>query len=174
MKTLKFLLLVATIFTMSACSSDDDGGGAPAQTELTTANIAGTYAITYYAGRSETSATAQGSTVVIQTEEYSGDTFTNAIATFNADGTYVLSGDYRETYTITVTGQAPVTETEIIPLDDAGTFSVNNTSRTITLDGDVLEVLFFNGTNLNIMGSDSETDQGFTYTDEFEYRLEKM
>ena len=172
MKTLKFFLFVATIFTLSACSSDDDNG--PAQAELTTANIAGSYEILYYAGNGETSATAQGATVIIETETYSGDTFTNATATFNNDGTYELSGSFRETSTSTVTGQAPVTETEIITLTETGNYSVNNTSRTITLDGEVYDVLNFNGSNLNIMLSNTETDQGFTYTDNFELRMVKM
>lgn len=173
MKTLKFFLFVATIFTLSACSSDDDNGG-PVQIALTVDNLTGTFEFTFYEGMAQTTTTAQGSTVVIETETYSGDTFTNARVTFNDDGTYELSGSYRETSTITVTGQSPMTEMEIVTFDHTGTYSVNTESRTINFDGDVQDVTYFDGSNLTLRGEDTETSGGFTYTDSFEYRLVKM
>ncbi len=174
MKFLKFFLFTAAILTVAACSSDDDSS--TPVLELNNTNLAGSYDITYYVGSSESSITASdGSTVVTETETYSGDTFTNAVIAFNADGTFSITGSYRETYTTTVTGQDPETDSEIVTLDEAGSYTTNNTSRTITFDGeDILDVIVFDGTNLTLRGSFMETFEGVTYKDEFEYRAVKQ
>ncbi|MDT0558513.1 hypothetical protein RM697_07645 [Ichthyenterobacterium sp. W332] len=171
MKIFKFFLFTITIATLSACSSDDG----PASVELTNENLAGSFAITFYQGSSETTVQAtDGSIVVTESDTYFGETFTNAIVTFNADGTYSLMGSYVEVYTVTVTGQAPETNEEIVMLDESGTYSVDNTSRTINLDGGIVDVTLFDGTNLYFTGNYSETFGDFTETGQFEYRMVKQ
>ena len=177
MKILKFFLLAITIVSFTACSSDDDNNDEDdvVLVELTNANAAGTYDIIYYAGSSETSVTAAGGvSVVISTEVYSGDTFTDAEFTLDLNGNYAFSGSYRETYTLTVTGQAPVTTMEIDDFTDSGFYSLNNLERTISLDGDVSNVTQFDGTNLRIIGSFTDTIGNETEVDTFEYRLVKQ
>ncbi|WP_431133835.1 hypothetical protein [Psychroserpens mesophilus] len=177
MKILKFFLFAMAIVSFSACSSDDDSNDdqGPVEIVLNNDNLVGTYEIIYYAGSGQTSVTATGGvTVVTETDVYSGDVFTNAMLTFNTDGTYAFSGSYVETYTVTVTGQAPETQQGVVNLDETGTFGFNNANRTITLNGELYNVTFFNETNLNMTNSYEETFQGITETDSFEFRLEKQ
>ncbi|WP_456438542.1 hypothetical protein [Psychroserpens sp.] len=176
MKILKFFLVLITIVSFMACSSDDDSSDEDdvVLVELTSANAAGTYDIIYYAGSSETSVTTGGISVVISTEVYSGDTFTDAELTLDLNGNYAFSGSYRETFTLTITGQAPVTDLEIEDFDDSGFYSLNNLDRTISLDGDVSNVTQFDGTNLIIIGSFTDIIGGETEVDTFEYRLVKQ
>ncbi|WP_296311233.1 hypothetical protein [Winogradskyella sp. UBA3174] len=174
MKILKFFLFTAAILTFAACSSDDDV--TTPVVELTNANLAGTYEIVFYEGSYTTTTEASnGSTVLVESETFTTDTFTNATFTFNEDGTYASSGNYRVTYVLTIAGQAPETEIEIEQFDSDGTFTTNNTSRTITFDFDsIADVLLFDGTLLNIMGGDVDVFQGNTETDEFEIRLVRI
>jgi hypothetical protein len=175
MKILKFFLFTAAILSLAACSSDDDNGG-PTVLELNNANLAGTYEVVFFEGSSTvTTQASNGSTVLVETETFTTDTFTNAIFTFDQSGTYSASGNYRITYVLTIAGQAPETETEIESFDTDGTYTTNNTNRTITFDMDAIEdVTLFNATQLNITGGDIDTFEGETYTDEFEIRLVRM
>ncbi len=174
MKTLKFFLFVATIFTLSACSSDDDNGG-PVQVALTIDNLTGTFEFTYYEGMTETTGTVQGNTVTLATTTYFGDTFTNARTMFNSDGTYENSGSFRITTTTNVMGQDPMTESEIITIIDSGDYVVNTEGRTISFDGNLTEVIYFDGTNLSIRTTDNYTDENDNDVSETaEYRLVKM
>lgn len=172
MKLINFFLMATVVLTLSSCSSDDDGNTV---IELTNASIAGTYELTYFEGSSEYSVvTSNGSVVVTEFETFTADTFTNATYTFNEDGTYVSSGSFRITYEITVTGEDTDTESLIESLDDSGTYSVNTTSKTITIDGDVNDVKIFNGDKLTITGTDTDVFEGETEVFSFEIRLQKQ
>lgn len=173
MKFLKLFLFTALIVSITACSSDDDG---PVSVELTNANLAGTYNITFLEGSSQSSVvTESGNTVVTETETNSGDTFTNAIIVFSAAGTYTVSGNYRETRTVTVTGQSPQTEQEIVTLDESSTYSTNNTNRTITFDDDTVnDVTLFDGTNLHFSESYTDSFESSTAVGEIRVRLVKQ
>ncbi|WP_299110827.1 hypothetical protein [uncultured Winogradskyella sp.] len=175
MKLLKSFLLIIILVSFSACSSDDDGGGSNS-VELTIENLVGTYEVTFLRGSSETSVTAtDGSTVVTETEEREGDTFTNAIFVFNANGTYTTSGNFRETSTVTITGQSPETESEIVSIDDSGTYSVNTESRTIIFDSDEInDVTRFNGTELRIVENYIDSFESFNEVGIVEIRMTKL
>jgi hypothetical protein len=175
MKFLKFFLFTATLITVVACSSDDDGGG-PTVIELNNANLAGTYEVTFYEGSVISTITASdGSNVVLETETFTTDTFSDAEFTFNEDGTYTGSGNYRITYVLTISGQAPETETDIESFDTQGSYSLNSTTRTITFDFDSVEdVTFFDGNSLTIKGGDVDTFEGITDTEEYEIRLVRI
>ncbi len=176
MKILKFFLLAFTLVAFVSCSSDDDSSGDDVMVvELTNANLAGTYAITFYAGSSVTTVTAtDGSSVVTERENYSGDTFTDAIFVFNENGTFSASGSYRENSTLMVTGQAPQSDSVIVNIDLSGSYSLNNATRTITIDGQTFDVNTFNGTNLKVTGTVIETSGNTTVEDSFEYRFVKL
>lgn len=168
MKILKFFLVVAVLFTITACSSDDDSS----RVELTSENFVGTYNVVFFEGESEE--TDAGSGVVVSRESFEGDTFTNAVFVFNNDGTYSSSGSYRLTTVERVTGQSSETTTEIEEFDSSGTYSLNTESRTITFDGDISDVTRFNGVNLTIETTNTETEDGDTITEEIEIRLVKQ
>jgi hypothetical protein len=159
MKFLKLFLFTALIVSITACSSDDDDG--PVPVELTNGNLAGTYNITFLEGSSQSSVVTESGT--------------NAIIVFSAAGTYTVSGNYRETLTVTVTGQSPQTEQEIVTLDTSSTYSTNNTNRTITFDDDTVNnVTLFDGTNLHFSQSYTETFESSTVVGEVRVRLVKQ
>ncbi|WP_299361594.1 hypothetical protein [Winogradskyella sp.] len=174
MKLLKSFLLIIVLVAFSACSSDDDNG--PTNIELTIENLTGTYELIYLRGSSQTTITAtDGTTVVTETDVWEGDTFTNTVYEFNADGTYTTSGSFVETYTITVTGQSPETDSEIVDIESSGTYTVNTQNRTINFDGDEIgEVTLFNGTELRVVENYTETSDSFTETGTIEIRLIKQ
>jgi len=169
MKNFKLFLITILTLGLTACSSDDDNN----TVVLDLATIAGTYDVVFYEGSEiETDA---GTSVVVKRSEFTTDTFTNTIYTFNSNGTFSRSGSFRITETETVTGQNSTTSSEIDSFDDVNVaFSVNTTSRTITLDGEVYDVTQFNGTNLRFTIMDSETVNGNIVTEEVEYRLVKQ
>ena len=175
MKILKFLLLAITIVSFTACSSDDSNDEGVVSVKLTNANIAGTYEVALYEGEKVTSVTATGgTTVVTERQTYSGNTFTDFIFAFNVDGTYTTTGSYVRKTKINVTGQTPVTIEEVEIVDESGTYNLNNANRTITLDGEVLNVDAFNGTKLNVSGSSEEIFQSITEANTFRYKLRKL
>lgn len=175
MKILKFFLLAITIVSFTACSSSDDSSDGVVSVKLTNANLAGDYELVLYEGEIVTSVTATGgATVVTERETFSGETFTNAIFSFNADGTYIFSGSYVRKTKVNVTGQSPVTTEEVVTIDESGFYSLNNANRTISLDGDVADVDLFNGTKLKVSGSSEETFQGTTESETFRYKFIKL
>lgn len=166
MKILRFFLFTAALLTITACSDDD----APLL-ELTNANVAGTYEVVFLELNATVTTQLNGTTVEAGTIEAVGDTFTNAIFTFNADGTYMSSGSYRVTTTINPSQGATTTDSEIESFDDQGTYSVNDVNRTITLDGETASVTLFNTNNLRIVGEDVEVEDGNTITSTSEIRF---
>ena len=174
MKILKLCVFALAVFTLSACSSDDDNP-TPA-IELNNTNLEGNYELVHLSGSSEISVTTSGASVVVETETYTGDTFTNARVNFNANGTYNFEGSYRETTVTTITGQSPETESEIVNFDQStGNYVTNNTSRTITLDGDIIyDVTLFDGVNLHLTENYTESFNNSTETGEVTIRLRKL
>ncbi len=172
MKTLKLFVLAIAVITLSACSSDDDSS--TPVVELTNANLAGTYELIFYEDfYEETETASDGSAVVVETETCVGDTFTNAILTFNSDGTFVTSGNYREVCNLTINGQTS-TEQDIVPFDSSGSYSVNDTNRTIAFDGFINDVVLFDGTNLYLTSMQVETFDDETFRFEVEVRFRKQ
>lgn len=172
MKILKLCVCALAVFTITACSSDDDSS--TPVVELTIANLTGTYELTFYEDfYEETETASNGSVVVIETETCVGDTFTNAIVTFNSDGTFMTSGNYREVCDFTANGQT-TTENDIVPFDSSGSYSANDTSRTIAFNGFVNNVVLFDGTNLYLTSTEVETIDDETYRFETEVRFRKQ
>ena len=169
MKILKFFLFTAALFIITACSSDD----APAF-ELNNANVAGTYNVVFLESEIIVTTEFSGSTIVAGTIEAVADTFTNAVFTFNEDGTYSSTGSYRITTTIDPAEGPTTTESIIESFDDEGTYSTNNSARTITIDGDTGTVTLFNSSNLRVIVDDVFTEDGSTFTSKSEIRLERQ
>ena len=172
MKTLKLFVLAIAVITLSACSSDDDSS--TPVVELTNANLAGTYELIFFEDFYERSETASdGSAVIIETETCVGDTFTNAILTLNTDGTFVTSGNFREVCQLTINSQTTSDES-IVTFDSSGSFTANDSSRTISISGVINDVTVFDGTNLYLTSEEVDTNGSETERYETEVRFRKQ
>ncbi len=170
MKNFKLFFLLTLAVAFSSCGNDDDG---PSVIELTNENFAGTYEITFLETEYVvTGVASNGSEVIIETEIEKGDTFTDAIFVFNTNGTYTTSGGYRATYTLTVNGDSE-TDSEIVTLNDAGTYSLNASNKTITIDGEPANIVSFDGTKMVLTAEIVETFNEETTTINTEIRLVK-
>tara|TARA_B110000003_G_scaffold172618_1_gene172219 strand:- start:61250 stop:61780 length:531 start_codon:yes stop_codon:yes gene_type:complete len=159
MKTLKFILSLLMLVTLNSCTDNTSD----TQLDLSNENIAGIYNISSLNIDTETSATTSGITVTVLNTSSTGDTFQVEFI-FNEDGTYMLSGQLRIVSTITPIGESPVTDEEIIVVNDAGTYSINATDNTIsfmTQDNAFVEGTFnvsvFNNTTVSLNQQVEET-----------------
>lgn len=171
MKITKLIFLFALVAATVSCSKNDDDNG-PEPYNLTNANLAGAYKISALSINSTSTTNVSGTTVTVATATMVGDTFQVNIS-FKENGTYTATGQYRIVTTITPTGQDPIIEEEILVVDSAGTYSLNDVNQTIRLnnnDDEFLEGLFdvtlFNATNFNLAQEDVMTEGGITTSSE--------
>jgi len=153
MKPTKILLIFLMTLTVLSCKKDDNGGGSSFL--LTNANLAGIYNMALLFATIDQTIDVNGIPVDSNiTAE--GSTFQLDII-FNEDGTYTAEGQYLLTTTTTAAGQTE-TDTEIIVLDEGGTYSLNANTQTIFLSGSggelgsgTFDITLFNETQLQIM-----------------------
>jgi hypothetical protein len=161
MKKIKFILFLCLSATLLSCGDDD----APAFT-LINANIAGTYNISSLESEEKaTTTTPSGATVENYTIKAVADSFTDVNFILNANGTYTAKGGFRIVTTETSTGNSPVSNTEIVVFDAAGTYTLNASSRTIIFNqtsGDFIEdefkIVTYNEKTVNISQEEIEVD----------------
>ena len=171
MKFSKILLLLVIAVSIVSCKSDDDGVVA---FTLSNTNIAGTHALNFFLVNLDQSLEFNGIPVTSNTSIV-GDTF-QVTAVFGDNGTYTISGQYRIVATVTVGGISE-TDTEIIVLDDSGTYQINTTDQTITMSGlnelgdGVFDVELFNETEFRLTQTISETTPDITSTTTTELRF---
>jgi len=152
MKIFKLLIIAIAVTTLSSCSSDDDSP----RVELTLENVAGTYQITLLNTSFELSRTASnGEEVVIETETCEGDTFNSTRLILNADGTFTTTGSYREICELRIDGNTTTEDPEIVPFENSGSYSVNDTNNTFTLGGLVSDVVRFDDNRLYLLRSET-------------------
>jgi hypothetical protein len=157
MRILKKIFLFSFIFLMFACKSDDEGN----QFLLSYENLAGLYDLVYLNGNIETTIEIQGIPVTAVTI-IEGSTF-QVDATFNQNGTYSLEGEYLVTITTTAGGSTE-TDSEIIVVDDTGTFQIDANEQTITITSSVdeldgtFDVTLFNENQLRLVQEESYTE----------------
>ena len=170
MKTLRKLLVVSIIFLLFACKSDDDGD----QYLLSYENLAGLYDMVLFNGNIETTVEIQGIPVTAVTTIV-GDTF-QVDADFKQNGTYTIEGEYRVTITTTAGGNTE-TDTEIIVINDTGTYSINANDQTVTITSDLddfdgtFDVTLFNETQLRLVQEESTVVDGATVDSIIEIRF---
>lgn len=166
MKLLKSFLILFIAISITSCSSDDDNSF-----ELSAANLAGTFKITAYTSVETESATSSaGVTTELSKNTIVGDTFTNMVVTLNTGGTFTAKGSFRVNSTVTPTPEDGQKDAEIVTLDSEGTYSLNLTSKTISLidtsgDGYVngtFEIKTFNVDKLIIKKETDVTTGGIT------------
>jgi hypothetical protein len=179
MKLLKSLFVLFVVVSLVSCSSDDsidplldtDGDGVVDIDDLCP-NIPGTiidqgcYLLTNInLSTGPTYSTTLRNTSETQTTNVNGLEIISEITKvggifqlgtiFSEDGTFVINGEYLETYVITVSGIVTAEDVEIITFDNVeGIYSVNNNLMTINLDGETYSVTLFNESEL-IMTSES-------------------
>jgi hypothetical protein len=170
MKYIKKLFLFSFIFLIFACNSDDDGN----QFLLNNENIAGLYDMVFFNGNIETTVEIQGIPVTAVTTIV-GDTF-QVDVNFTQNGTYSIEGEYRITTTTTAGGNTE-TDTEIVLVNDAGTYQTDANEQTITLtsnfdefDG-IFDVTLFNETQVRMVQEESTVVDGADVDSIIELRL---
>ena len=167
MKLLKFLVVLVMIFSLNACSSDEDSD----QYVLNNTNLsAGSYDLTYF--NSYTTATVDINGLEIISEfSATGETFQYTI-TFFEDGTYIADGQYVVNETTTVAGQITEQDTYIVDEDnEQGTYVANNDAMQLVMDDDVFDVILFNANELRISLNNIYTEEGVDFLQTGEIRL---
>lgn len=177
MKSTKLLLIFILSFSILSCNknSDDDGG---TSFLLSAENLAGTHALTFLDIDIEETTEING-IPVMSTITIIGSTFQVEMI-FQENGTYSIEGQYLQTTTVTVAGQTE-TDTEIIVLDEGGTYSLDANEQTIFLSGSggeleagTFEVTVFNETDFRFVQHE-EIVTTLTNTDIFsEFRFERL
>ncbi len=148
MKLSKLILLMLLAIATVSCSNDDDGAE---PFLLTKRNLAGNYKTQLLTVHIEQTFTVNNAPILSVTD-IAGDTF-QVNTTFYEDGTFTRVGNFRILTTIT-TGPIVNTESEIITVDETGTYVIGPTGNTITLrqngDSQTFDVKLFNETKLNL------------------------
>lgn len=112
---------------------------------------------------------------ILSVTDIEGDTFqVNTI--FHPDGTFTRVGNFRIVTTVTTSGQTNTTS-EIITVDEAGTYVINITSNTITLSQEggsqTFNVKLFSETKLNLERNSSDPIDGVPTTAIFKINLSR-
>ena len=167
MKLLKNLVVLVMIFSLNACSSDEDSD----QYVLNNTDLsAGNYDLTYF--NSYTTATVDINGLEIISEfSATGETFQYTI-TFFEDGTYIADGQYVVNETTTVAGQITEQDTYIVDDDnEQGTYVANNDGMQLVMDDDVFDVILFNANELRISLNNIYTEEGVDFLQTGEIRM---
>ncbi len=171
MKLLKPLFVLMLIISLVSCSSDDDNN----QFLLNNSNLKGLYEIKHFES-TEVKTTIVDGFEVEKTTTSAGDTF-EVDFTFTENGTYNVDGLFRDVFTVVVNGVLDEDESgsDIIEINnEGGTYSTNDTSMTIVLDGEVYDVTLFNENEIRFTFEEMWEENGsdFIYTEEI--RLERQ
>jgi len=174
MKKLKFILLFALSIAMLSCGDDDDGGSN--EPELTAAELAGTYNLTFLESTTEIEETLSTGSTVTTTIEEVGDTFDDSNVVFNSNGTFTTDFQYRITRTTTSTIEDFETteETEIESGSSSGAFSVNEANETVTIAGSIYDIIRFTNSELRIELNETSVENDITETFTEELRFERQ
>lgn len=163
MKLLKPLFLLLMIVSLVSCNSDDDNN----QFLLNNSNLAGTYSVSLL-NSTELQTTNVNGVDFVTTTTTTGHTFQLEIVFFE-NGNYIVDGLYVEDYHRDVEGEVIEDSTEIIDIDyEEGTYSTNNSSMELVLDGETYEVDLFNENEIRVSLEDIWVEDGddFVYTEE--------
>lgn len=147
MKLSKLLFLMLLAIATVSCSSDD--GAEPFL--LTKANLAGNYKTELLTAHIEQTFTVNNIPILSVTDIV-GDTF-QVNTTFFEDGTFTRTGNFRIVTTVRTNNQTETTS-EIITVDESGTYVIGQTGNTLTLrqngDSQTFDVKRFNETKLSL------------------------
>jgi len=162
MKISKILLVLFVSISVLSCKKDDDGDNSFL---LSSANLAGTYSISSLNADTTITTVLAGIPISVVTNSV-GSVFQIDII-FSDAGTYTVNGQYLLTSTTTGDGQT-TTNSEIIVLDETGSYQIDANAQTITFDGNsslgsgALSISEFTQTQVRMMQSISESNNGIT------------
>ncbi len=151
MRSTRIILFFLMVISVASCKKDDDGSVTVFL--LNNENLAGTHALTFQSVVIDQTFEINGIPVTSHTTVV-GDTF-QVLFVFAVNGTFTSEGEFRVTITTTVAGQTEI-QTEIIVLDENGTYQLNANAQTITIDGGgefgngTFDVILFNETEFRI------------------------
>lgn len=135
MKLVKYLLVLFLAFNMLSCSNSDN----EPIFVLSKANLIGTYGMESMILNTKTTTEVSGFPVVVNSNSVGSLFQINLI--FNSDDTYSIKGEYAVKTTITSVGSSPIVNEEIIVIDEAGTYAVNNSDGTVLFTNQNAELL---------------------------------
>ena len=168
MKLLKNFFTLVMVFTLIACSSDDDS----VPYELNNTNLStGSYGIQYLSIFDTETVNINGLDVVT---EFSGTGETFQISfTFFENGTYILDGEYVLNSTLTVAGEVIEDNTIIIDVENqTGNYTANNSLMQLVLDGEeVWNVTLFNENELRFSYNNIYTEGDVDFVESGEIRM---
>lgn len=158
------LLFVAAIFT--SCNNDDDNNFT-----ASAESFVGVYNTTSLNSNGEETFTSNGETTTfVFTDE--GSDF-DLVWTFTADNTYSVIGSYTSNFSETENGTTE-TDTEVINVDETGTYVLNLTNDTVALTGGVdfsFDLTTFTENVLEFSSTETETGDDFSDTTTLSVRL---
>ena len=177
MKPTKILLIFVLALSVISCNKKDDDGETNSFL-LNAANLAGTHALTFLTINIEETTEINGIPVT-STITSVGSTFQVEII-FLENGTYTIEGQYLMTTTVSVAGQSE-TDTEIIVLDEGGTYSIDANEETIFVSGSggelgsgTFDITLFNETDFRFTQTQVITTNGTTGDIVSEYRFKRL
>jgi len=171
MKFLKIVLVIIMVVSIASCKSDDDGNS---PFNLSNANLAGTYDLTYFTENETVTGTVGGSPITL-TFNTTADTYQVEMV-YTESGSYTINGAFR---TIVVSSDGSPAEVSIVSIDDFGTYQVNETAQTLVLtsegdgisDSQVNTVTLFNETEFRFTFGETYEEDGDTVVSTAEYRF---
>ncbi|MGO3182848.1 MAG: hypothetical protein ACTIJ9_08460 [Aequorivita sp.] len=143
MKIAKMLFLfILTVATVS-CSKDDDNNAEPPYS-LTRTNFVDTYSMKSLEKKVVETITFNNGTTSTSTTAIVGSIFQNVNYSFNSNETFTATGLYTTIETTTnPDGTTEVSDPIIVNLDKTGTYSINPTTKVVTLtDQDNVQTSF--------------------------------
>lgn len=170
MKTLKYLVLAIFVIGLVSCSSDDDGPSYQFNKE----NLVGKYNLKEMTSKTEKNVVVQeGFDPVKITTEMTASVI-DVTYDFTSQNILNQSGSFLLT-TVTKQGEQTNEDQQIINVDDSDplSFSVNEDSKTLTIDGEEFDVKNFKESGFTLERHVEETIDNGTQKTDITIRLER-
>lgn len=156
MKLFKNLFLILTITTvLISCNTDDDAPHIPTNSE----KIIGTWELNGFTTNGTTTTTVGSEDPIEAIITSKGETFTNAMITYNENPKTIEGSGSFLLVTTTKIGQNEEVEQEIAEFDPSGNWKIEDNKLTITDDNDdeVYDIISLTDKILEVKGFSEET-----------------
>lgn len=172
MKVYKFIAILFLTFALTNCTSSDN----EPVFVLSKDNLIGLYNIETLTIKTKTTTIVSNFPVIVNANAI-GSLFQVDLV-LKSDDTYTLKGEYVVNTTITSPGSSPVKNEEILTIDEAGTFAIDNTDNTLiftnqnaTFLSGKLSVSGFSETKLSLAQITEETISATNTTIEIDSKI---
>ncbi|WP_159949521.1 hypothetical protein [Polaribacter septentrionalilitoris] len=136
MKSVKYFLVLFLAFNILGCDSSDN----EPIFVLSKANLIGTYSMESMTLNTKTTTEVVSGFPFVVNANSVGSLFQVDLI-FNSDDTYSIKGEYAVKTTTTSIGSSPIVNEQIIVIDEAGTYAVDNSDGTISFTNQNAELL---------------------------------